>query len=295
MNNTSNKSFADIKAEDKASLLVEVLPYIRLWSGKTIVVKYGGNAIGDELSLSRFAEDIVLMHSVGIKPVVVHGGGPQIGLLMKRLGKEPKFQDGLRVTDAETLDIARMVLMGNVNRKIVSTINIHGPLAVGLSGEDAGLILAAATNKELGFVGQVENVNPNILNRLLASDLIPVVATIGSDTQGQAYNINADSVASAIASALGASKLVFLTNIEGLRKDIDDPKSLISTLSACELQQLIENGSIVGGMIPKVQACLKALDGGVGQVHILDGTIPHSLLLELLTEIGIGTMITHAN
>lgn len=291
----SNRSSSFIKAEDKASLLVEVLPYIRLWSGKTVVVKYGGNAIENEASLSRFAEDIVLMHSIGIKPVVVHGGGPQIGLLMQRLGKEPKFQDGLRVTDAETLDIARMVLMGNVNRKIVSTINVHGPLAVGLSGEDAGLILATAASKELGFVGHVEAVNPNILNRLLGSDLIPVLATIGSDSEGQAYNINADSVASAIAGALGASKLVFLTNIEGLRKNIDDPQTLISTLSTFELQQLIENGSIVGGMIPKVQACLKALENGVGQVHILDGRIPHSLLLELFTEIGIGTMITHAN
>lgn len=279
---------------EKAGVLVEALPYIRRFAGRTVVVKYGGNALADAGSddaLTVFAQDIVLMHAVGMRPVVVHGGGPQISDLMARLGKVPEFRDGLRVTDAETVDIARMVLRGQVNPSIVSAINVHGPIAVGVSGEDAGLLQATARNPELGYVGDVSEVNPAILERLLNEDLIPVVATIGADLAGQAYNINADTVAGVLAEALQAEKLVYLTDIEGLRRDVDDPATLIRQTTAAELEALMADGSLTGGMIPKVAACVRAVQGGVGRAHILDGRVPHVLLLEIFTDSGIGTMI----
>ena len=276
---------------DKADVLVEALPYIRRFWGKVVVVKYGGNSMGGDDEPSSFAEDVVLMRSVGMRPVVVHGGGPQIGALMARLGKQPEFRDGLRVTDAETLDIARMVLVGTVNREIVSAINVHGPLAVGLSGEDAGLIRATAKSPELGFVGDVDEIDPTIVERLLSQDLIPVVATIGSDEAGQAYNINADTAAGAIAAALHAEKLVYLTDVEGLRRDRDDPSTLISSLTTTELEALVADGTVADGMIPKVASCIEAVRKGVGHAHILDGRLPHALLLEIFTEAGIGTMV----
>jgi acetylglutamate kinase len=210
---------------------------------------------------------------------------------MTRLGKTPEFSNGLRVTDAETLDIARMVLVGRVNRDIVSAINVHGPLAVGLSGEDAQLISAVARSPELGFVGDVENVNAGILERLLSQELIPVVATIGADVAGQSYNINADTVAGAIAEALSAERLVYLTNVEGLRKDVDDPGSRISAISAGELERLLQDGLITEGMIPKLASCVQALRNGVRRAHILDGRVPHVLLLEFFTDEGVGTMV----
>ncbi len=281
-------------ASERAGLLVEALPYIRRFLGSTIVIKYGGNAMVDAEAAARFAEDVVLIQAVGIRVVVVHGGGPQIGELMARLGKEPEFRDGLRVTDAETLDIARMVLVGKVNRDIVSSINVHGPLAVGLSGEDAGLITAHVRNPELGFVGDVAAVNPAILDRLLAENIIPVLSTIGADLEGQAYNINADSVAGSVAAALGAEKVIYLTDVPGLLRDVEDPGSLITRISAPELRALIADGSLTGGMIPKVSACLDALDRGVGSAHLLDGRVAHVVLLELFTDQGIGTMITRA-
>jgi acetylglutamate kinase len=281
-----------LDAAAKAGILAEALPYIRRFWGKVVVVKYGGNAIGDNESLSLFAQDVVLMRSVGMRPVVVHGGGPQIGDLMQRLGKVPEFRDGLRVTDAETLDIARMVLVGKVNRDIVSTINTHGPLAVGLSGEDAGLITASARHPDLGFVGDVRAVNRDILDRLLAEELIPVVATIGSGEGGQAYNINADTAAGAIAEALNAEKLVYLTNIAGLLRDVADTSSLISTVSADELDDLIASGALTEGMIPKIASCAHAVRNGVGGAHILDGRVAHALLLEVFTNEGVGTMVT---
>jgi acetylglutamate kinase len=283
-----------VAASARAGLLVEALPYIRRFLGSTIVVKFGGNAMVDPDLAARFAEDVVLVQAVGIKVVVVHGGGPQIGDLMARLGKVPEFRDGLRVTDAETLDIARMVLVGKVNRDIVSSINVHGPLAVGLSGEDAGLITAHVRNPELGFVGDVAAVNPTILHRLLAENLIPVLSTIGVDLDGQAYNINADSVAGAVAAALGAEKVLYLTDVAGLLADLDDAASLISRISAPELRSLVNDGSLTGGMIPKVTACLDALDRGVGSAHLLDGRVPHVVLLELFTDAGFGTMITRS-
>ncbi len=275
----------------RTEILVEALPYIRRFMGATVVVKYGGHAMTDPALARQFADDIVLMQSVGMHPVVVHGGGPQISALMERLGMEPEFRDGLRVTDADSLDVARMVLVGKINRDIVSTINVHGPLAVGLSGEDAGLITATARNPALGFVGDVDTVNPAILERLLFEDLIPVVSTIGSDLEGQAYNINADTVAGAIAEAMGAEKVVYLTDVEGLLRDVDDPASLITRTTAKELQALVDDGTLHGGMIPKVAACVHAVQHGVGSAHVVDGRVPHVLLLELLTDAGVGTMI----
>jgi acetylglutamate kinase len=281
-------------ATERAGVLVEALPYIRRFFGSTVVVKYGGNAMVDPDLAARFAEDIVLLQAVGIRTVVVHGGGPQIGDLMARLGKVPEFRDGLRVTDAETLDIARMVLVGKVNREIVSAINMHGPLAVGLSGEDAGLITAHVREPELGFVGDVAEINPAILERLLAESLIPVVSTIGVDPAGQAYNINADAVAGAVAAALGAEKVIYLTDVAGLLRDVDDPDSLITRISAPELEGLVRDGVLTGGMIPKIAACVDALEHGVGSAHLLDGRVTHVLLLELFTDAGIGTMITRS-
>lgn len=278
-------------AAAKAGILVEALPYIRRFWGKTVVVKYGGNAMTGAAEDS-FASDIVLMRSVGMRPLVVHGGGPQIGELMGRLGKVPEFVDGLRVTDAETLDIARMVLVGKVNRDIVAAINIHGPLAVGVSGEDAGLISAEAKNPELGFVGEVAAVNPDLLVRLMAEDLIPVVATIGSDRTGQAYNINADTAAGAIAAAVNATKLVYLTDVDGIRADKDDPATRISKASPTDLEDLIERGTLEGGMIPKARSCIEAVRRGVPQAHILDGSQRHALLLEIFTDEGVGTMVS---
>lgn len=283
------------QADQQAATLVEALPYIRRFRGATVVVKYGGNALAGASAadaLAVFADDVVLMHSVGIRPVVVHGGGPQISDLMSRLGKVPEFRDGLRVTDQETVDIARMVLRGQVNPSIVSAINVHGPLAVGVGGEDAGLIRATARDPELGFVGDVRDVNPDLLQRLLAQDLVPVVATIGADDEGQAYNINADTVAGAIAEALGADKLVYLTDIEGLRKDVADAGSLIRQVTSGELQAMIDAGELTGGMIPKIASCVHAVEHGVERAHILDGRVTHVLLLELFTDAGIGTMIT---
>jgi acetylglutamate kinase len=276
----------------RADVLVEALPYIQRFRGAVVVVKYGGNAMVDPALATTFAEDVVLMRSVGLRPVVVHGGGPQISDLMERLGKQPEFREGQRVTDAETVDIARMVLVGKVNREIVSAINVHAPLAVGVSGEDAGLITAGARDPELGFVGNVEAVNPAILERLLAEELIPVVSTIGADAQGQAYNINADAVAGAIAQAMSAEKVIYLTDVEGLLADVADAGSLISRIDAPALHKLVDDGVLTGGMIPKIQACLHAVDNGVGSAHLLDGRVPHVVLLELFSDAGIGTMIT---
>ena len=275
-----------------AELLVEILPYIQRWRGKVIVIKYGGNAMADGALAERFAEDVVLMHQVGMLPLVVHGGGPQIGDLMERLGKEPEFRDGLRVTDAETLDIARMVLVGKVNRDIVGSINVHGPLAVGVSGEDGGLITAAARNPELGFVGDVASVDPTLLTKLFSEGLIPVMSTIGADASGQAYNINADTVAGAVAEAIGAEKVVYLTDVEGLYEDFSDKDSLIRQISADELQGKIDSGRVTDGMIPKIEACISAVNNGVASAHLLDGRIPHVALLEIFTDAGIGTMIS---
>ena len=278
----------------KVATLVEALPYIRRFSGTTVVVKYGGNALAgttERDALASFAEDIVLMRLVGIRPVVVHGGGPQISELMDRLGKTPEFVDGLRVTDGETVDIARMVLTGQVNPQIVSAINRYGNFAVGVSGQDAGLLSAVRRDPALGFVGDIASVDAALLRGLIDDEFIPVVATIGSDADGQAYNINADTVAGAIATALHAEKLIYLTDIEGVRSDIADPDSLIRQTTTDELRRMIETGVIADGMIPKIRSCIEAVDAGVTRAHVLDGRIAHVLLLELFTDAGVGTMV----
>jgi acetylglutamate kinase len=296
---------AELGPSERAAVLVEALPYILRFWGKVVVIKYGGNVLtptdGEPLAdgpdsseaeaLASFAEDVVLMRSVGMLPVVVHGGGPQIGALMERLGKVPEFRDGMRVTDAETLEIASMVLIGKVNREIVSAMNVHGSLAVGLSGEDAKMITATARDAALGFVGDVEVVDPSILHRLLAEGIIPVVATIAGDTKGQSYNINADAVAGAIAAALHAEKLVCLTDVTGLRSDPDDPSSRLRRVSVDQLDAMVASGAASSGMIPKVEACARAVRAGVPRAHILDGRVPHALLLEVFSDRGVGTMI----
>ncbi len=284
-----------VDAATRAAVLVEALPYIRRFADATVVVKLGGNAMVDPELSHQFAADIVLMRAVGLKPVVVHGGGPQIGHLMAQLGKEPEFRDGLRVTDAETLDIARMVLGGRVNREIVSAINRHHRQAVGLSGEDAGLIVARQRDAALGYVGDVVDVNRTIIDTLLSGGFIPVISTIGADDHGQAFNINADTAAIALAAAVGAEKLVYLTDVAGVLTDVADPTSLVSHLSATRARLLIADGVIRGGMIPKVEACLAAIEQGVPSAHVLDGRIPHVVLLELFTDSGVGTMITRTD
>jgi acetylglutamate kinase len=281
-------------ARDKVAVLTEALPYIQRWQDAVVVIKYGGNALagsGDD-ALASFAADVVLMRSVGMRPVVVHGGGPQIGALLSRLGKATSFVDGLRVTDGETLEIVRMVLLGQVNPDLVAAVNVHGPLAVGLSGADSRLLTTRSVDPALGYVGDVDDVNPVVVQRLLDQRLIPVVATIGADRTGQAHNVNADIAAGAIASALGAAKLIYLTDVEGLRRDVDDAESLVSEITVTELEQLVGTGAISSGMMPKVESCARALRSGVGRAHILDGRLPHALLLEIFTDEGIGTMVT---
>lgn len=289
----------DSSPANTAQVLTQALPYIQRFANTTVVVKFGGNAMVEPELMDSFANDIVLMHSVGIKPVVVHGGGPQIAQMLERLGKESVFVDGLRVTDAETLEVARMVLGGKVSRDIVAAINARGPLAVGVSGEDANLIIAARqepqspnAQHDLGYVGQIMTVNPELIQSMHAQSLIPVVSTLGSDGKGQAYNINADTVAGHLAAALNAEKLIMLSNVEGLRREPKDPSSLISKIDREQLQALVGTDTVAQGMIPKVQACLHALNNGVKHAHMLDGTTPHVLLLELFTNAGIGTMIT---
>lgn len=276
-----------------AQILVEALPYIRRFAGKTVIVKLGGNAI-DEAIERAMAQDVLLLRSVGIRCVLVHGGGPQVDEMMKRVGKKPEFRDGLRVTDADTLEIVRMVLVGKVNRDLVARINQEAgddPIAVGVSGEDGGLLVAAPRDPSLGFVGDVVHVRADRLVKLLDDGLSPVVATIGSDGKGQSYNINADEAARAIAAAMGAEKIVYLTSAPGLLEDVNDPLSLVQRLSADELRARLSGDSVSAGMIPKLRACAEAVDGGVGSAHIIDGRVPHAILIELLTDEGIGTMV----
>lgn len=272
-------------------ILLEALPYIEEFRGAVVVVKFGGNAMVSPELFADFAKDIFLMHRIGIRPVVIHGGGPQIGHWLERIGKESEFVDGRRVTDAETLEIAQMVLLGKVNSQIVTALNAFGPVAVGLSGTDATMLEVEPHGDALGFVGSVTKVNPALVNRTLANDMIPVVATIGADSEGQIYNINADDAATAIAQALGAEKLIFLSDVPGVLRDVDQPESLINKLTVDEALDLIEDGTIAGGMVPKVLGCISSLEHGVGSAHLIDGRVPHVLLLELLTSAGVGTMI----
>jgi acetylglutamate kinase len=280
-----------LDATAKARILMEALPYIKRYHGRTVVVKYGGAAMEDPALRESFANDIVLMRYVGMNPVVVHGGGPQISAQIKRRGGEPAFVGGYRVTTAEDLEVVRMVLVGVINKDIVSLINRHGTLAAGLSGEDGNLIAVRRKQHpagDLGFVGDVERVNPGIVTDLLR-DFIPVIASLGVDSEGQAYNVNADEVAAAIAEALGADKLVYLTNVAGI---LDAQDGLIGQLSADRAAELKQTGAVGEGMIPKIDSALDAIKGGVPRVTILDGRLEHALLLEIFTDSGVGTMVT---
>ena len=277
----------------KAQTLIEALPYIKKFQGKTIVVKYGGSAMLDENLKYNVIEDVALLKLVGLKPVIVHGGGKEISRWVGKVGKEAKFVNGLRVTDAETMEIAEMVL-NKVNKGHVSMVQELGVKAVGISGKDGGLLKVDkkySNGEDIGFVGDIKDVDPKILYDLLERDFLPIVAPIGMDDNFQTYNINADDAACAIAKAVGAEKLAFLTDIEGLYKDINDKSSFISRLSASEADQLINDGFIGGGMLPKLANCTSAIKNGVNRVHILDGRIPHCLLLEIFTQKGIGTAI----
>lgn len=278
---------------DKAEVLIEALPYIQRFNRKIIVVKYGGSAMVDEELKKSVIQDVVLLKLVGFKPIIVHGGGKEISRWVNKVGKEPKFVNGLRVTDAETMELAEMVL-GKVNKELVSLVESLGVKAVGLSGKDGGLLKVEkkfSDGQDIGFVGNVTEVNPKILSDLLEEDFLPIVCPIGMDSEYAAYNINADDAACAIAKAMHAEKLAFLTDIEGVYKDPKDPESLISKLFVKEAKELISNGNVGGGMIPKLQNCIDAIEEGVSRVHILDGRIKHCLLLEIFTDKGIGTAI----
>ena len=279
---------------ETAALLIQALPYIRRYVGKTMVVKVGGLPMTDPARARSLAKDVLLLHSVGIRPVLVHGGGPQIDAQMKRAGLVPEFRDGLRVTDAETLDIVRMVLVGKINRELVSAVNVLEPVAVGVAGEDGRLLEVEQADPALGFVGRVTNVRAGLLHALLDDGLIPIVSTVGADPAGQAYNVNADDAARAIAVAMGAEKILYLTGTPGLLADPADPSSLIAELTADEARCAIADASVTGGMIPKLIACAEAVDGGVGSAVMLDGRAEHSLLIELFTDQGIGTMVCAA-
>jgi acetylglutamate kinase len=278
---------------ETARILVEALPYIRRFHGRSVVVKLGGAAIDKALDRA-LAQDVLLLRSIGMRCVLVHGGGPQVDAMMRKMGKEPEFRDGLRVTDAETLEIVRMVLVGKINRDLVGTINreaLEEPVAVGVSGEDAGLLTVTPGESALGFVGDVSHVRASVLERLLDEGLAPVVSTVGADATGQPYNVNADEAARAIAVAMAAEKIVYLTAAPGLLEDSGDENSLIPRLTSAGLRERIAHDSVSAGMIPKLRACADAVDGGVGTAHIIDGRVPHALLIELLTDEGIGTMV----
>lgn len=289
----------------KADVLVEALPYIRTFTGKTVVIKYGGKAMTEDGLKDRFALDVVLLKYVGLNPVIVHGGGPQIDQMLKRLGLEAKFRQGVRVTDRPTMDVVEMVLGGKINKEIVSLLNRHGARAVGLTGKDGGLIQTkpltakawaeclctdpeGSPDEDFGLVGEVQSVDPQIILKLQQENFIPVIAPIGTDREGHTYNINADLVAGAVAAALKAEKLLVLTDVKGIR---DAKGRHVSTLSRKDMQRMVKKGTISEGMLPKVHACLTALDGGVRKAHIIDGRMPHAILLEVFTDKGIGTEI----
>jgi acetylglutamate kinase len=280
-----------INTNETARLLIEALPYIRRFTGKVLVVKVGGLPMTDPARARSLAKDVLLLHSVGIRPVLVHGGGPQIDEQMERQGKIPEFRHGLRVTDGETLDIVRMVLVGKINRELVSAVNALEPVAVGVAGEDGRLLEATQVDPALGFVGKVGKVRAGLLHALLDDGLVPIVSTVGADVTGQAYNVNADDAARAIAVAMGAEKLIYLTGAPGLLEDPADPASLVQRLSTGEAKRRIADSSVTGGMIPKLLACAEAVEGGVGSAHMIDGRAEHALLVELFTDEGIGTMI----
>ena len=276
---------------ERAEVLTAALPYIKKYSGKTVVIKYGGNAMINEQLKQQVMEDIVLLWLIGVKVVLVHGGGPEISEIMKKLGKQAVFLDGLRVTDKETVDIVQMVLAGKINKTLVNLIQMKGGHAVGISGFDGGIIEAKMKNEALGYVGEITKVRTQPITDLLEKNYIPVVSTVASDRQGNTYNINGDTAAAFLAGALGAERLIMMTDIAGILMDKDDPSTLIGNITVSEARKLYENNVISGGMIPKVDCCIEALEHGVNNVVIMDGRIPHSILMELLTDEGAGTMV----
>ena len=278
---------------ERAEILTAALPYIRKYTGKVVVVKYGGNAMINETLKQQVMEDIVLLWLIGVQVVLVHGGGPEINDLMDRLGKKPVFIDGLRVTDKETMDIVQMVLAGKVNKTLVNLLEMKGGKAVGLSGMDGRLLQCTVKDERLGYVGEIQKIHINPVTDLLSNGYIPVVSTVGCDKSGNAYNINGDTAAACIAGALNAQTLIMMTDIAGVLRDKDDPSTLIPEISLEDLPGLYENGIISGGMIPKVECCAEALNRGVRNVVIMDGRVPHSILMELLTDEGAGTRFRH--
>lgn len=280
---------------EKANILCEALPYIHKLSGKTVVVKYGGNAMQDEAVIDSIMQDIAMLKIVGVNPVLVHGGGPEINAMLDKLGIESKFANGLRVTDKAAMDVVQMVMGGKINKNITAKLNCLGVKAIGLTGKDAHLIgvkkKPPAGGVDYGYVGDIVSVNAKLLKMLCEDEFIPVIAGIGEDENGQSYNINADTVAAEIAAALSAEKLLYLTDIDGIRRRPDDPSTLISEISVDEINRLIKDGTISGGMIPKVMGCVKGIEMGIGRVHIVSGTVRHPILLEIFTDKGIGTMI----
>lgn len=292
----NNPATPELTVADKAGVLIEALPWLNRYAGATIVIKYGGNAMIDDELKKAFAEDVVFLRRCGLRPVVVHGGGPQISSMLDRLGIESEFKGGLRVTTPEAMDIVRMVLVGQVGRELVNLINAHGPLAVGLSGEDGQLLQAQRRGAhvdgeevDLGLVGEVAAVRPESVLDLMSAGRIPVVATVAPDVQGQVHNVNADTAAAALAVALGAEKLVVLTDVAGLYRDWPDSTEVIHEIWASELRELIP--TLAAGMVPKMEACLAAVDGGLSRASVIDGRVKHSLLLEIFTKAGIGTQV----
>jgi acetylglutamate kinase len=282
------------KLIEKANILAEALPYINKLAGKTVVIKYGGNAMGDENITKTILEDIALLKIVGVNPVLVHGGGPEINTMLKSLNVSPKFHNGYRVTDKNTMEVVQMVLCGKLNKDITSKLNCMGVKAVGICGKDAKLIEVKkqSSDVDLGFVGEIVNINTHLITMLAADQYIPVIASVGCDAAGNSYNINADTAAAEIAAAMKAEKLIFLTDVDGIRLNENDASSLIPRISVKEIEKLIEDNVITGGMIPKVMACIKSVKMGINRTHIVSGKVPHPVMLEIFTDTGIGTMIT---
>lgn len=276
---------------ERAQIICEALPYIRKYSGKTIVIKYGGNAMNDSAVTTTILQDVAALKIVGVNPILVHGGGPEINKLLGRLGIKPQFKDGLRVTDEQTMEVAQMILCGKINKNIVGELNGMGVRAIGLCGKDARLIKAETFSPELGYVGKITEINAKLLEILSHDEFIPVIASIATDDKGNSYNVNADTAAAAIGAAMHAEKLLFLSDIDGIMENKDRAESLISRINVEGLRNMISSGAISGGMVPKANSCIDAIERGINSVFVINGTIPHSILLELFTDNGIGTMI----
>ncbi|MCH5158045.1 MAG: acetylglutamate kinase [Clostridiales bacterium] len=276
---------------ERAKIICEALPYIHQYSGKTIVIKYGGNAMGDEEITATILQDIAALKIVGVNPILVHGGGPEINKMLSRLGIKPQFCNGLRVTDEDTMEVAQMILCGKLNKNIAGTLNTLGVKAIGLCGKDSQLIKAEKLDDNLGYVGKITEINAKLLEVLAKDEFIPVIASIATDEEGNSYNVNADTAAAAIGAAMHAEKLLFLSDIDGIMANKNDKETLIDRISVAELRKMIDSGAISGGMVPKANSCIDAIERGIGSVLVLNGTLPHSILLELFTDDGVGTMI----